>query len=356
MRKDTCIEKVVVIANQKGGVGKTTISLNLAVALAEQNKKVLLIDLDPQGNATSGLGVSKNIERTVYDVIIHGNHIREAMVSTGHPGLLVLPANMHLAGATIELAGLDFREFILKKAIDAIRDDFDFILIDTPPSLGLLTINAFVASDQILIPMQCEYFALEGVSQLLSVYESIKNFANPRLQILGVVLSMVDYRTKLTEAVAGEIKNHFSERVLNTVIPRNIRLAEAPSFGQSIYQYAPESKGANAIRNLALELLNGNNNENSKTIDSVLDTICVTERGENDEKSGIGQGSSIIVAIKQSNCIPRKSESEFGSDENIVEDRNNESFTDINRQDGGNSDGGIENSTNREFSSESIST
>jgi len=251
------MKKIIVIANQKGGVGKTTMSINLSVALAGAGRRVLLVDLDPQGNSTSGLGIRKNLEKTVYDVLIRGSSVWECVQESGYQNLDVLPANMNLAGASIELAGMDFREFLLKKGLDAVRARYDFILMDTPPSLGLLTVNAFVAADQILIPMQCEYFALEGVSQLVKVYESIRNFANPRLEILGVVLSMVDFRNKLTDAVAGEIKTFFNGKVLNSVIPRNVRMAEAPSFGKPIQSYAPESKGAVAINNLVEELLRG---------------------------------------------------------------------------------------------------
>lgn len=299
------VRKVIAIANQKGGVGKTTLSINLSVSLAEAGKRVLLIDLDPQGNSTSGLGLAKNVDKTVYDVLIRGLPAGDALVGCAYPNLSILPANMNLAGASIEMAGMDFREFLLKKAVDPIRDNYDFILMDTPPSLGLLTVNAFVAADQVLIPMQCEFFALEGISQLVKVYESIKNFANPQLEILGVVLSMVDFRMKLTDAVATEIRNHFSGKVLETIIPRNIKMAEAPSFGQPIQAYAPESKGAEAIRDLAMELLKyacSVDNTDIKTVtnrgnyeeSSIREgTVSINSNGENTIRSDISDGGNI---------------------------------------------------------------
>lgn len=286
-------KQVIAIANQKGGVGKTTLSINLSVSLAQEGKKVLLVDLDPQGNATSGLGIAKNIEKTAYDVLIRGVPVVDAMIATDYPNVSILPANMNLAGAAIEIAGMDFREFLLKKALDPVRADFDFILMDTPPSLGLLTVNAFVAADYLLIPMQCEFFALEGITQLVKVYESIKNFANPSLEILGVVLSMVDFRMKLTDAVATEIRNHFNGKVMETIIPRNIRMAEAPSFGKPIQAYAPESKGATAVQDLAKELLYGKRGDKSDTSTSSeedVDIKTVTNRG-NYEESSIREGT-----------------------------------------------------------------
>lgn len=312
------VQKVITIANQKGGVGKTTLSINLSVALAAEGKRVLLVDLDPQGNATSGLGISKDIEKTVYDLLIHGEPASELTQPSGCPNLSVLPANMNLAGASIELAGMDFREFILKKALDPIRADYDFILMDTPPSFGLLTVNAFVASDQILIPMQCEFFALEGVSQLLKVYESIKNFANPKLEILGVVLSMVDFRMKLTDAVATEIKSYFNGKVLETIIPRNIRMAEAPSFGKPIQYYAPDSKGAVAITDLAKEILYGTKREREEesansTENADIKTVSIrgnyeegsiregTVRTHSDGEIPVGTGESSISNYSNAN-------------------------------------------------------
>ncbi len=291
------IQKVIVIANQKGGVGKTTLSINLSAALALQGKRVLLIDLDPQGNSTSGLGVSKKVEKTVYHVLIQGVPITDCIIPTAYPNLSVLPANMNLAGASIELAGMNFREYILKKSVDQIRDSYDFILMDTPPSVGLLSVNAFVAADQILIPMQCEFFALEGLSQLVTVYESIRGFANPKLEILGVVLSMVDYRMNLTEAVAAEIKTHFAGKVLATIIPKSVRMAEAPSFGQPVMIYAPDSKGAVAFQELANELLTGYPAVSASTVvENIMstsihdvDTNTVQNRGNYEEGSS-GQG------------------------------------------------------------------
>lgn len=300
----TALKKVIVIANQKGGVGKTTMSINLSVALAQEGKRVLLIDLDPQGNATSGLGINKNVEKTAYEVLIRGMPVEECVTPTPYANLSILPANMNLAGAGIELAGMDFREFLLKRSLEKVREHYDCILMDTPPSLGLITVNAFVAADQILIPMQCEYFALEGVSQLVKVYESMKNFANPELEILGVVLSMVDFRNKLTDAVATEIRNYFNGKVLETIIPRNIRFAEAPSFGQPIQAYAPDSKGAASIKQLAHELLYGvaisDDQQSAFTTDNA-DSKTVTNGG-NHEESSIREGTISIDSNGELPC------------------------------------------------------
>lgn len=301
MEQRASVKKVISISNQKGGVGKTTLTINLAAQVAQEGKKVLVVDVDPQGNATSGLGISKDAEPTLYDVLIRGCPPADAIYKTSYPNLSILTANMNLAGAAVEMAGMDFREFLLKKCIDSLRDQFDFVLMDTPPSLGLLTINAFVAADQILIPMQCEFFALEGVSQLIKVYESIKNFANPNLEILGVVLSMVDHRMKLTEEVAREVRGYFKEKVFSTIIPRNIRMAEAPSYGKTIGSYAPESKGAKAIGDLAREILyrkseelnmDVDKDESNRSADENInaDIITVT-KGREYEKNGIGKGS-----------------------------------------------------------------
>lgn len=317
------LKKIISVSNQKGGVGKTTLTINLAAQFAVEGRKVLMVDMDPQGNATSGLGVNKDIEPTLYDLLIRGRPAEEAIYPSAYPGLSVLPANMNLAGAAVEMAGMDFREFLLKKALDGVRDRFDLILLDTPPSLGLLTINAFVAADQILIPMQCEFFALEGVSQLIKVYESMKHFANPNLEILGVVLSMVDHRMKLTEAVTGEIKNFFQEKVFRTIVPRNIRMAEAPSFGKPINVYAPDSKGAQAIVELAREILHGKENVSAEavevseavTADEGLnnDTTTVTKGGEYEEGS-IGQGTFSSDSNGTEPCIPESGNSGGNTD------------------------------------------
>lgn len=248
--------KVISIFNQKGGVGKTTTNVNLSACLAKRGKRVLIIDNDPQGNSTSGVGVDKSqVEYSLYDVLVDEVNPRDVIVSTDYSNLFVLPSNVDLAGAEIELSSLDEREFRLKKAIDQIKDDYDFIFMDCPPSLGLLTINSLIAADSILIPIQCEYYALEGVSSLLNTYQLVKKSLNKSLEIQGVVLSMYDGRTNLSLQVLEEVKAHFGEKVYKSVIPRNVRLAEAPSFGMPIIHYDPRSKGAYAFKKLARELV-----------------------------------------------------------------------------------------------------
>jgi len=248
--------KVISIFNQKGGVGKTTTNVNLSACLAKRGKKVLIIDNDPQGNSTSGVGVDKSqVEYSLYDVLVDEVNPHDVIVGTEYKNLYVLPSNVDLAGAEIELSSLEEREFRLKKAIDQIRDEFDFIFMDCPPSLGLLTINSLIAADSILIPIQCEYYALEGVSSLLNTYQLVKKSLNKSLEIQGVVLSMYDGRTNLSLQVLEEVKSHFGEKVYKSVIPRNVRLAEAPSFGMPIIHYDPRSKGAYAFKKLARELV-----------------------------------------------------------------------------------------------------
>ena len=248
--------KVISIFNQKGGVGKTTTNVNLSACLAKRGKKVLIIDNDPQGNSTSGVGVDKSqVPYSLYDVLVDEINPRDAIVETEYKNLFVLPSNVDLAGAEIELSSLERREFRLKKAIDQIKDDFDYIFMDCPPSLGLLTINSLIAADSILIPIQCEYYALEGVSSLLNTYQLVKKSLNKDLEIQGVVLSMYDGRTNLSMQVLEEVKSHFGEKVYQSVIPRNVRLAEAPSFGMPIIHYDANSKGAYAFKKLARELV-----------------------------------------------------------------------------------------------------
>jgi chromosome partitioning protein len=248
--------KVISIFNQKGGVGKTTTNVNLSACLAKRGKKVLIIDNDPQGNSTSGVGVDKSqVEYSLYDVLVDEVNPHDVIVGTEYKNLYVLPSNVDLAGAEIELSSLEEREFRLKKAIDQIKDEFDFIFMDCPPSLGLLTINSLIAADSILIPIQCEYYALEGVSSLLNTYQLVKKSLNKSLEIQGVVLSMYDGRTNLSLQVLEEVKSHFGEKVYKSVIPRNVRLAEAPSFGMPIIHYDPRSKGAYAFKKLARELV-----------------------------------------------------------------------------------------------------
>jgi len=249
--------KSIAIFNQKGGVGKTTTNINLAACLALRGKRILIMDIDPQGNTTSGMGISKkHLTYTMYEVLIDENaDPMSAILDTSVKNLKILPASVKLAGAEIELVQLEGREKRLKKAIDRIRGHFDYIFIDCPPSLGLLTINSLTAVDSVLIPIQCEFYALEGVSQLMSTIELVKKSLNPDLTIEGVILSMFDGRTNLSIQVVDEVKRYFKEKVYSTVIPRNIRLAEAPSYGMPIMEYDPRSKGAVAYMEFADEFL-----------------------------------------------------------------------------------------------------
>lgn len=247
--------KVIAIVNQKGGVGKTTTTVNLSAALAKKNKKVLLIDEDPQGNATSGVGVNKEQEKSIYDVIINETELEETIIESSIKKLYVCPSNINLAGAEVELVPMMARENKLKTKLDLIKDKFDYILIDCPPSLGLLTINALTAADSIIIPIQCEYYALEGVGQLMNTVNLIKQQLNKDLYIEGVVLTMNDARTNLSNQVISEVKKYFKDNVYKTVIPRNVKLSEAPSYGMPITTYAPLSKGARCYEKLAGEVI-----------------------------------------------------------------------------------------------------
>lgn len=249
--------KAIAIFNQKGGVGKTTTNINLAACLALKGKKILILDIDPQGNTTSGMGISKKgLEKTMYEVLISDKlEPQDAIITTNIKNLDIIPASVQLAGAEIELVQLEGREKRLKKSLDKIKSNYDYIFIDCPPSLGLLTINSLTAVDSVLIPIQCEFYALEGVSQLMSTIELVKKNLNPRLEIQGVILSMFDGRTNLSIQVVEEVKKHFKEKVYTTVIPRNIRLAEAPSYGMPITEYDPKSKGAEAYFDFAEEFL-----------------------------------------------------------------------------------------------------
>ena len=249
--------KAIAIFNQKGGVGKTTTNINLAACLAQMGKKVLVIDIDPQGNTTSGLGISKkDLKLSTYELLTEENiNPHDTIMHTGVENMDIIPANAQLAGAEIELVQIVGREKILKKAIESIREDYDYIFIDCPPSLGLLTINSLTAVDAVLVPIQCEFYALEGVSQLMSTIEIVKKNLNSGLTIQGVILSMFDGRTNLSIQVVEEVKKYFKEKVYTTVIPRNVRLAEAPSYGMTISEYDPKSTGAEAYREFAQEFL-----------------------------------------------------------------------------------------------------
>lgn len=251
--------KCISVANQKGGVGKTTTSVNLASCLAEQKKNVLLVDLDPQGNATSGVGVDKEeTPLSVYDVLINNTNIKEAIIKTEFDNLSLLSSGIDLAGAEIEMVDIKDREFLLKNALAGIKNEYDYIIIDCPPSLGLLTLNAFTASDSIIMPIQCEYYALEGLSQLTATIRKVKKQLNPDIEIEGVLLTMYDVRTNLSMLVAQEVKKYYADKLYKTVIPRNVRLSEAPSYGEPINYYDKSSKGSEMYTKLAKELIKNN--------------------------------------------------------------------------------------------------
>lgn len=250
--------KIISLANQKGGVGKTTTAINLGASLAACERRVLLVDLDPQANATSGLGLPKDPARSVYKILADGIKAGDAMQSTAMPGLHILTSSVDLVAAEIELADAERREFRVSDFLAGIRDDFDYILIDSPPSLGLLTINGLTAADAVLVPLQCEYFALEGVSQLVRTVERVREKLNPTLEIEGIVLTMYDERMNLMKQVADDIRTHFGHRVYEAVVPRNIRLAEAPSFGKPIVMYDIRSRGSEAYLLLAQEFIKRN--------------------------------------------------------------------------------------------------
>ena len=247
---------IYAVVNQKGGVGKTTTAVNLSACLAVAGKRVLLVDMDPQGNATSGVGVVKSmLDRCVYDVLINDGKIEDVTVKTETPGLDLVPARLDLAGADIELMSSLSRETKLKQSLISVRDRYDFIIIDCPPSLGLLTVNVLTAAEYVILPIQCEYYALEGLSQLLRTLDLVRQHLNPKLEIAKVLLTMFDYRTKLSEQVVEEVRRFFIDKVASVLVPRNVRLSEAPSHGQPIISYDPKSKGAEAYSHFAAEVI-----------------------------------------------------------------------------------------------------
>ncbi|MDD3139107.1 MAG: AAA family ATPase [Lachnospiraceae bacterium] len=249
--------RTIAIANQKGGVGKTTTSINLSAALAVKGKNVLVIDMDPQGNTTSGFGIDKNeLDNTIYELILGECSIQDCILKNVIKGVSILPSNVNLAAAEIELIGVEKKEFILKNEVDWVKDQYDFIIIDCPPSLSMLTVNAMTTADTVLVPIQCEYYALEGLSQLIHTVNLVKERLNPELDMEGVVFTMFDSRTNLSNQVVDNVKHHLNQNVYNTIIPRNIRLAEAPSYGMPISMYDPKSAGAESYMLLADEVIN----------------------------------------------------------------------------------------------------
>ena len=249
--------KAIAIFNQKGGVGKTTTNINLGACLAKRGKSVLMVDIDPQGNTTSGIGIRKRtLKTTLYDALIDSSfNVKKAILPTNTENLFIIPASVDLAGAEVELARIEGREGRLKRVIDSVKNDYDYILVDCPPSLGILTINSLTAVDSVLIPIQCEFYALEGVSQLISTIEMVRKRMNPKLYIEGVILSMFDARTNLSQAVVEDVRSFFGSAMYETIIPRNVRLAEAPSYGVPIIKYDPSAPGAKAYQAFTKELL-----------------------------------------------------------------------------------------------------
>ena len=250
------VSRIIAIANQKGGVGKTTTAVNLSACLAKMGKKVLLIDIDPQGNATSGLGVdTKNLETSIYDALINGTGMKDIITKTDYKNLYICPSDSALSGAEVELVNVMGREYQLKTAVSDIKEDYDFVIMDCPPSLGMITLNAFTACDSVLVPIQCEYYALEGLSSLTGTIKRVKKVLNKSIDIEGVLLTMFDARTNLALQVVDEVKKFFPEKVYKTIIPRNVRLSEAPGFGEPVIVYDPASRGAESYLDLAEEVI-----------------------------------------------------------------------------------------------------
>lgn len=284
------MSKILTVCNQKGGTGKTTTTVNLSAALAELDKRILVVDADPQGNATSGLGVNKNeLERSVYDVLLSKCSAQDVVIPQVLHNLDIIPCNINLTGAEIELVGSLSRETRLKKALEPIQENYDCVIIDSPPSLGLLTLNALVACHAIIIPIQCEFYALEGVSQLLNTINLVRESLNSHLAIEGVLLTMADFRTNLTDEVINEIRGYFKEQVYKTIIPRNVRLSEAPSYGKPITLYDSNSIGAKRYRELAREFLGYppeySNSLNYNKLDGV-ESVASSEKGQESSLEG----------------------------------------------------------------------
>jgi len=294
------LSKIISVCNQKGGVGKTTTSINLSAYLAAANKKILLIDIDPQANATSGMGIDKNsIEHSIYNVLIDSTSLENIILKTSIPNMFIAPADLHLTGAQIELVSEFNREQRLKNSLTSIKDRYDFVIIDCPPSLGLLTINALTASDSTLIPLQCEYYAMEGLGQLMHTIKLVQDNLNPSLKIEGVVLTMADYRTKLTDEVINEAKKYFKKELYDTVVPRSIKLSEAPGYGQPIMVYDKNSHGAESYKKLSEEIIRHNSLETLELEQNTLtaakpDSILKETGGRDGETEGIGQGPAGI--------------------------------------------------------------
>lgn len=280
--------RIIAIANQKGGVGKTTTSTNLSACLAEAGKRILVVDIDPQGNATSGLGVDKNnLEKTIYEMFIGECELKDCLIESDIENLSILPSNVNLSGAEIDLIGIDGREYILKNQIEKVKDDYDFIIIDCPPSLNILTVNAMTTADSVLVPIQCEYYALEGLSQLIHTINLVKQRLNPNLEMEGVVFTMYDARTNLSLEVVENVKRNLKQNVYKTIIPRNIRLAEAPSHGLPINLYDAKSVGTESYRLLAQEVIY---NDEGKEFDVNSFDSSMFDVKDKKKKSKFGKG------------------------------------------------------------------